>query len=81
MYNDVMNRQFLRNEEMFGDVATIQGISDSFNQVAVDSSMLAGGAYKKETSTQLFDRVTSVNDEINLAVNSMVHGIVTGKRI
>lgn len=72
MYNDVMNRQFLRNEEMFGDVATIQGISDSFNQVAVDSSMLAGGAYKKETSTQLFDRVTSVNDEINLAVNSMV---------
>ena len=34
--------------------------------------LLAGGAYKKETSTQLFDRVTSVNDEINLAVNSMV---------
>jgi hypothetical protein len=72
MYNDVMNRQFLRNEEMFGDVAVVQGISDSFNKVAVDSSMLNRGKYTKEGSSQLFDRVTSVNDKMNLAVSSMV---------
>ena len=72
VYNNVINRQFLRNEEIFGDVAVIQGISDSFNKVAVDSSMLNRGKYTKEGSSQLFDRVTSVNDEMNLAVNSMV---------
>ena len=72
LYNNFINRQFLRNEEMFGDVAVIQGISDSLNKIAVERSMLNGGKYPKEGSSQLFDRVTSVNDEMNLAVSSMV---------